>query len=107
MSKKENNKSWLLLLLIPLFAFGKKKKDNELIVEDPYTTPSPNADFLVQIASGRDLYNMDFQKVGITATVQHWDGYNSNTLPTWVKVKNPLGQTFYVHAGDYKITYRR
>jgi hypothetical protein len=105
MSKKENNNSWLLLLLIPLFAF--RKKGNSVIVDNPIPQPAPGSPAVVQIAQGAKLYNMNFVQIGIAATTQHWDQVQSNTLPTWIKVKSPLGQTFYVHAGDYKIMPNR
>lgn len=102
----KKNKAWLLLLLLIPLAF-KKKNGNTVIVDEPLPEPGPGALAIVQIAQGAKLYNMNFIQVGTAGTVQHWEQLPSTTLPTWIKVKNPLGQIFYVKAGDYKILPKR
>lgn len=96
--------SGVLLVLLALLIFRKKKSNVNVSIEEPTGTQNINADYYVQIRGGAKLYSLDKSKVvGTVPNVQYFDGYNTNELPLWVKIKIPGQGMFYVTVGDFKI----
>lgn len=92
----------VLLLLLLL----KKKKGNTVIVDEPTDAKSADADYLVIIRSGAGLYDKTTKLlVGTMANRSsvNWDGFNTNELPEWLKVRDKSGKYYYVKQGDFKI----
>lgn len=101
------NKSLLLLpLLLLLFAFRKKASGGSS-VEIPDLEPSvtPGADYLVKIARGSILFDINKNDVGDRATTTlYFDGFNTHEQPMWLKVKEQsTGKYYYIKAGSYMI----
>ena len=91
------------LIIVAILLFIAWRRRNNIVVEPTQTTHSTDADYLVQIRKNGKFYAMDKTTVkGISQDVQNIDGFNTNELPTWVKVR--LNNVFYyVKVGDFKI----
>jgi hypothetical protein len=91
-------------VLLLLFLF--KKKKNTVIVDEPTDAKSADADYLVIIRSNAGLYDKTTKLlVGTMANRNsvNWDGFNTNELPVWLKVRDKAGVYYYVKQGDFKI----
>ena len=87
----------LLLLLV------KKKKLTSVVVEPAETTHSSDADYLVSVNDGARFYDTNKNITRLYSYgVQKLDGFNSNELPLWIKVRMN-GVKYYLKAGDFKI----
>jgi hypothetical protein len=95
------NKGLIVIVILLLLAW--RKKGNNIIIEPTQPTQSTDADYLVQIRKDAKFYAMDKTTVkGISQDVQNLDGFNTNELPTWIKVRLN-GVFYYVKVGDFKI----
>lgn len=98
-TKKQGGGILIILLLLLIF----RKKGNNIDIEPTQPTHSTDADYLVQIRKDAKFYAMDKTTVkGISQDVQNLDGFNTNELPTWIKVRLN-GVFYYVKVGDFKI----
>jgi len=95
------NKGLIIVAILLLIAWRRKKNNIQTGPTEP--THSTDADYLVQIRKDGKFYAMDKTTVkGVAQNVQNLDGFNTNELPTWVKVR--LNNIFYyVKVGDFKI----
>lgn len=95
------NKGLIVIVILLLLAW--RKKGNNIVIEPTQPTQSTDADYLVQIRKDAKFYAMDKTTVkGISQNVQNLDGFNTNELPTWIKVRLN-GVFYYVRVGDFKI----
>jgi hypothetical protein len=95
------NKGLIIVVILLLIAWRRKK--NNIVVDPVQPAHSTDADYLVQVRKDGKFYALDKTTVkGIAQDVQKVDGFNTNELPTWVKVRlnNVL---YYVKVGDFKI----
>jgi len=96
------NKGLIIIAILLLIAW-RRKKGNNIVVEPTQPIQSTDADYLVQVRKDGKFYGLDKTTIkGVASNVQDLDGFNTNELPTWVKVRlnNVL---YYVKVGDFKI----
>jgi hypothetical protein len=95
------NKGIIIVAILLLFAW--KRKKNNIVVDPTQPAQSTDADYLVQVRKDGKFYGLDKTTIkGVASNVQDLDGFNTNELPTWVKVR--LNNVFYyVKVGDFKI----
>jgi hypothetical protein len=97
------NKNLIALIIgaILLLSFRKPKKRGSVIVDEPTTAKSPDAEFLIKAPNGTELLASDGKKVmGITSGVVYGDGWYSRIYPQFY-VFRQFGSNvrYFVYAG--------
>jgi prophage maintenance system killer protein len=98
-TKKQGGGIVAILLLLLLF----KRKKNNIVIEPTQPAPNIGADYLVQIRKDGKFYDMNKTTISkIANEVLKVDGYKTNELPSWLKIKF-ANNFYYVKQGDFKI----
>lgn len=98
-TKKQGGGIVAIILLLLLF----KRKKNNIVIEPTETGHNIDADYLVQIRKGGKFYDMNKTTVSsIAGEVLKVDGYKTNELPSWLKIKF-ANNFYYIKQGDFKI----
>ena len=93
----------LLLGVILFSSFKKPKKKVQIIIDDVKTDKSPDADYLVFIKKGSIITSVTNGTETKMESDAKYDGFNTNELPSKVKVRDGLGKYFYAYAPDFKL----